>query len=77
MYSLRQLKKFGLRREILVQFYRAVIESVLRFSLTVWYGSTTKDERRRLNRIIMNAGRIDQCELPSLEELYCKRTVAR
>ena len=31
MYFLRQLNKFGLRRGILVQFYRAVIESVLCF----------------------------------------------
>ena len=77
MYFLRQLKKFGLRREILVQFYRAVIENVLCFSLTVWYGSTTEDQRRRLNRVVRNAGRIVGCELPSLEELYYKRTVAR
>ena len=76
MYSLRQLKKFGLRREILVQFYRAVIERVLCFSQTVWYGST-KDQRRRLNRVVRNAGKIVGCELPSLEELYCKRTVPR
>ena len=67
MYFLRQLKKFGLRREILVQFYRAVIENVLRFSLTVWYGSTTEDQRRRLNRVVRNAGRIVGCELPSLD----------
>ena len=33
MYFPRQLKKFGLRREILLQFYRAVIESVLCFTL--------------------------------------------
>ena len=77
MYFLRQLKKFGLRREILVQFYIAVIESVLCFSLTVWYGSTTKDQRRRLNRVVRNAGRIVGCELPPWEELHCKRTVAR
>ena len=77
MYFLRQLKKFGLRREILVQFYRAVIESMLCFSQTVWCGSTTKDQRRRLNRVDRNAGRIVGCELTSLEELHCKWTVAR
>ena len=35
MYFPRQLNKFGLRREILLQFYRAVIESVLCFTLSV------------------------------------------
>ena len=52
-------------------------ESVLCLSLTVWYGSATKDQRRRLNRVVRNAGRNVGCERPSLEELYCKRTVAR
>ena len=77
IYFLHQLKKFGLWSEILVQFYRAVMESVLCFLLTVWYGSTTKNQRRRPSRVVRNAGRIDGCELPSLEELYCKRTAAR
>ena len=36
IYFLRQLKKLGLRREILIHFYRAVAESVLCFSLPVW-----------------------------------------
>ena len=45
MYFLRQLKTFGLRREILIQFYWAVIESVLCFSLPVCYGSTNRARR--------------------------------
>ena len=77
MYFLRQLKKFGLRCEILLQFYRAVIESVLCFSLSVWFGSTTKDQRRRPSRVVKNAGRIIGRELPSLEETYLRRSVAR
>ena len=35
LFLLRQLKKFGLRREILIQFYDSVVESVLTFSLCV------------------------------------------
>ena len=38
LFFLPQLKKFGLRREILVQFYRSAIESILTFSMCV-YGS--------------------------------------
>ena len=45
MYFLRQLNKVGVSREMLTQFYRAVIESVLTFSITVWYGSTTRAEK--------------------------------
>ena len=76
MYFLRQLKKLGLRHEILLQFYRAVIESVLCFSLSVWFSNTTKDQRRRLSRVVKKAGRIIGCELPSLE-MYLKRSVAK
>ena len=77
MYFLRQLKKFGLGREVLLQFYRAVIKSVLCFSLSAWFGSTTKDQRRRLSRVDKNAGLIIECELPSLEEMFLRRSVAR
>ena len=33
LFFLCQLKKFGLRRDILVQFYRSAIESILTFSI--------------------------------------------
>ena len=75
MYFLRKLKKFGLRRKILLQFYRAVIESALCFSLSVWFGSTTKDQQKHLSRVVKNAERIIGCELPSPEEMYLKRSV--
>ena len=34
-FFLRQIKKVGLRREILIQFYKSVVENVLTFSLCV------------------------------------------
>ena len=33
-FSLRQLRKFKVRRSILTQFYRATIESILTFAIT-------------------------------------------
>lgn len=56
MCFLRQLKKFGLRCEILIQFYRAIIESMWYFSLPVWYGIFTQYQKTRLNCVIRNAG---------------------
>ena len=55
----------------------AVIESVLCFSLSVRFGSTTKDQKIHLSRVVKNAGRIIGCQLPSLEKMYLKRSVAR
>ena len=49
---LRQLKKFGLRREILVQFYRSAIESILAFSICAWFGVISQRQRSRLDKIV-------------------------
>ncbi|KAK3566300.1 hypothetical protein QTP86_032231 [Hemibagrus guttatus] len=50
LYFLRQLRKFNLPQELLIHFYSAVIESVLCTSITVWFGSATKSDIRRLQR---------------------------
>ena len=41
MFFLHQLKKFRVNKTILTQFYWAVTESVLTFSITVWFGSAS------------------------------------
>ncbi|KAK3543015.1 hypothetical protein QTP70_008701 [Hemibagrus guttatus] len=51
LYFLRQLRKFNLPQELLIHFYSAVIESVLCTSITVWFGSATKSDMRRLQRM--------------------------
>ncbi len=55
---LRQLRKFNLPQELLKQFYSAIIESVLCSSITVWFGSATKTDIRRLQRTVRTAERI-------------------
>ncbi len=45
---LRQLRKFNLPQKRLIQFYSAIIESVLCTSITVWFSSATKSDLRRL-----------------------------
>ncbi|KAL0151452.1 hypothetical protein M9458_053238, partial [Cirrhinus mrigala] len=73
LYFLRQLKKFNLPQELLRQFYSAVIESVLCTSITVWFGSATKSDIRRLQRTVRTAERIIGAPLPTLQELYTSR----
>ena len=58
LYFLRRLRSFGLTSQIMLTFYRAAIESVLTFSLTVWFGSVTVKEKVRLNRVVKTASRI-------------------
>ena len=77
MYFLRQLRKFGMKKVILIHFYRAVIESILTFSIIVWFGNTSAKQITKLNRIVKTASKIVGCELPSLESLYETRTKKR
>ncbi|KAI2651795.1 putative RNA-directed DNA polymerase from transposon BS [Labeo rohita] len=77
LYFFRQLKKFNLPQELLRQFYSAVIESVLCTSITVWFGSATKSDIRRLQRTVRTAERIIGAPLPTLQELYTSRVRKR
>ncbi len=58
LYFLRQLRKFNLPQELLIQFYSAIVESVLCTSITVWFSSATKSDLRRLRRVVRTAERI-------------------
>ncbi len=77
MYFLRQLKKFNLPQAHMTQFYSAVIESVLCSSITVWFGSASKSDIRRLQRTVRTAERIIGVHLPSLPDLYYSRVKKR
>ena len=77
LYFLRQLKKFGVGQRVLIHFYRAVIESVLTFSITVWYGNASQRDKESLDRIVKIAVKIIGCELPSIESLYSVRLVRK
>ncbi len=43
---IRQLRKFNLPQELLLQFYSSIIESFLCTSITVWFSSATKSDYR-------------------------------
>ena len=77
LYLLRRLRSFGLTTPVMLNFYTAVIESVLTFSITVWFGSITQKETFRVNRVVKTASRIICRDLPSLEILYQQRLLGR
>ncbi len=45
LYFLRQLRKFNLPQELLIQFYSAIIESVLCSSITVWFSYQNRHQK--------------------------------
>ena len=77
LYFLRQLKKFNLNKEIMVNFYRAIIESILTFSTIIWFNSLSQAEKRKLNSIVNSCSRIIGVALPSLDKLYKDRLRTR
>ena len=58
LFFLCQLKKFRVNKSILTQSYRAIIESVLTFSVTVWYGSASLHNKNMLEGIVKAASNI-------------------
>ena len=77
LYFLRRLKKFGISKDVMIQFYRAVIESLLTFSITIWFGSLSQQEKAQLNKVVTTASRIIGTGLPSLENIYRQRMANR
>ncbi len=73
LYFIRQLRKFYLPQKLLIQFYSAIIESILCTSITVWFSSATKSDLRKLRRVVRTAERIIGKTLPTLQELYSSR----
>ncbi len=77
LYFLRQLRKFNLPQELLIQFYSAINESVLCTSIAVWFSSATKSDLRRLWRVVRTAERIIGTTLSTLHKLYLFRVSKR
>lgn len=73
LYFLRQLRKFGVSQAGMIHFYSATIESVLTFSILVWYGSSTSQEKQHLERVVRRASKIIGRSLPTLASLYNTR----
>uniref|UniRef100_A0AAV2L3M4 Alkylated DNA repair protein AlkB homologue 8 N-terminal domain-containing protein n=1 Tax=Knipowitschia caucasica TaxID=637954 RepID=A0AAV2L3M4_KNICA len=81
MYFLRQLRKAKLPAQMLVQFYTAIIESILTSSITVWFAGATVRDKQRLQRIVRSAEEVIGRSLPSLQDLLyvgqCRRRGVR
>ncbi len=66
LYHLRQLRKFRVSPAILKTFYSGAIESVLTQCISVWYGNSSNQDCKALQRVVRLAERISGSALPSL-----------
>ncbi len=77
LYHLRQLRKFRVSPTILKTFYSGTIESVLTQCISVWYGNSSSQDCKALQRAVRLAERISGSALPSLQDIYLKRCKSR
>ena len=73
MYFLRCLRKAQLPQQLLINFYRRSIESIITYCITAWYPGCTADNRKALQRISTTAQRIMGAQLTPLEEIHRSR----
>ncbi len=57
--------------------YSGAIESVLTQCISVWYGNSSNQECKALQRVVRLAERISGSALPSLQDIYIKRCKSR
>ncbi len=77
LYHLRQLRKFRVSSAILKTFYSGAIESVLTQCISVWYGNSSNQDCKALQRVLRLAERISGSALPSLQDIYLKPCKSR
>ncbi|KAI5107608.1 gastrula zinc finger protein XlCGF28.1-like, partial [Silurus meridionalis] len=77
LYHLRRLRDFKLPSQVLKTFYTCTIESVLTGSITSWFGNSTMQDRRALQRVVRSAERTIHTELPDLQDIYSMRCRTR
>ena len=73
LYFLRKFKSIQVNKTILINFYRSIIESILTFSITVWYDRAALNDLSKLQSVIKTSEKIIGTNLPSLEALYISR----
>uniref|UniRef100_A0AAX7TJ37 Reverse transcriptase domain-containing protein n=1 Tax=Astatotilapia calliptera TaxID=8154 RepID=A0AAX7TJ37_ASTCA len=77
LFFLRTLRKNQLSSDILVNFYRCTIESILTNCITVWYGNCSASDRKALQRVVKTAQRIAGAPLPAIKDICRKRCLKR
>ena len=73
LYFLRQLKSYHVNPQILLNFYRSIVESILSSSITVWFDRATMYDLERMCSVIKQAEIIVGKPLLSLEDIYIQR----
>ena len=66
LHFLRRLRLFGVSLNIMLTFYRASIESILRYGISSWFGNLTVVYKSQISRLINTAGKIMGLSTPPI-----------
>ena len=64
------MSKLGFDSKIMDLFYMTIIESVLSFCITCWYGNSTEDSKCKISRIIAYCSRLGVSNVKPLYDIY-------
>ena len=70
MYFLRKLKYFGVKQEILIIFYSAIVEQIIAQSITVWFSRSSKQDLAKFTTVIKAAEKLIGVKLPTLSSIF-------
>ncbi|KAI2644006.1 RNA-directed DNA polymerase from mobile element jockey [Labeo rohita] len=71
LYFLRRLRVFGVNQKVLLLFYHTVIESILRYGISAWFGNLSVHLKAKITRLMQRAMKIVGVKQhPALQALF-------
>jgi hypothetical protein len=77
VYCLQKLRSLNVNQQVLKNFYRCFIESILTFGFLCWFGGLNVKNRNVLNRVVNVCGKVVGESQMSLCVLYERRAVRK
>ena len=74
LHFVRILRNLQVDKTFISLFYKSILESVLYFSITAWYGRLTCKDKNKVGKIVKKAGKLG-AETTSLDKLYQTCTI--
>ena len=69
LHFLRILNNVNVDKGIISPFYKSTVESIIHFSITVWYGKLTCKDKNKLGKIVKKANKLG-AETKAIDRLY-------
>ena len=70
LFLLRKLRSFGVSESVLENVYKSLVQSLLSFNITAWFGNLSVKNRNKLARVVNTAGKIIGRPQDQLTEVY-------